>query len=59
MPKDDRFTCDNLKGTAAPGAETIVTFTFKPPEIDQLIVIALFYLGEDGHIGWDGAMERR
>lgn len=38
MPKDDRFSCDNPKGTAAPGSETIVTFTYKPPEVDPLIV---------------------
>ena len=38
MPKDDRFTVDQQKGTVAPGSEAVVTFTFKPPESDQSIV---------------------
>lgn len=39
MPKDDKFTVDNPKGTVTPGVETIITFTYKPPEADKFIVI--------------------
>jgi hypothetical protein len=39
MQKDDRFQCDNAKGVAAPGAETIVTFTYKQDDADPLLVI--------------------
>jgi len=27
-----------MKGTAAPGAETVITFTYKPEDADPLIV---------------------
>lgn len=40
MPKDDKnnyFSCDNLKAAVAPGTETIVTFKFNPPQVDQFI----------------------
>jgi hypothetical protein len=36
--KDDRFTIDNPKGVAAPGAETIVTITYKSEDTDPLVV---------------------
>lgn len=38
MQKDDHFQCDNLKGTANSGTETIVTFTYKLDEADPLVV---------------------
>ena len=41
--KDDRFQCDNPKGVAAPGAQTVVTFTYKPEPIDPLIVHILLH----------------
>ena len=59
MPKDDRFSCDNLKGTATAGAEIIVTFTYKPPEVDPLIVFDLLTSGEDGYPFWRGSVEGR
>jgi len=37
MPKDDRFQCDNMKGAATPGTQTVVTFTYKPEQPDPLI----------------------
>lgn len=40
IQKDDRFQCDNLKGTAAPGTETVVTFTYKPEPVDPILVNA-------------------
>ena len=43
MQKDDRFQCDNMKGVAAPGAETIITFTYKPEDSDPLIVIFFLF----------------
>lgn len=43
MPKDDKFAVDNPKGTVTPGVETIITFTYKPPEADKFIVIMLLF----------------
>jgi len=41
IQKDDKnsyFSCDNPKGAVPPGNETIVSFKFKPPAMDPLIV---------------------
>lgn len=38
IPKDDKFGVDVAKGSVAAGTETVVTFTYKPPEMDKLIV---------------------
>lgn len=37
VPKDDRFAIDNPKGVAAPGAETVVTITYKSEDADPLV----------------------
>jgi hypothetical protein len=48
MGKDDRFSCDQVKGTVAAGTETVLTFTFKPPEQDPFLtkIEALATLGQ-------------
>ena len=43
MQKDDRFQCDNMKGVANPGSETVITFTYKPEDTDPLIVKNMLY----------------
>lgn len=34
---DKYFECDNLKGTVAGGQEQLITFSFQPPQPDDLI----------------------
>lgn len=37
VPEKVYFDCDNLKGTVQGGAEQIVSFTFAPPKMDELL----------------------
>lgn len=52
---DPYFECDIPKGSVAGGTETIVTFKFKPPQVDTLLkdIGALTGLGQWVESVWD------
>ena len=52
---DPYFECDQPKGTVAGGTETVVSFKFKPPQVDSLLkdIDALKGLGQWVESVWD------
>ena len=55
VANDPYFECDPAKGTVAGGQETIVSFKFKPPQVDALLkdIGALKGLGQWVESIWD------
>ena len=55
VTNDPYFECDQPKGTVAGGVETIVSFKFKPPQVDTLLkdIGALKGLGQWVESIWD------
>lgn len=55
VPEKQYFDCDNLKGTVPGGAEQLISFTFTPPKMDELLkgIGALKGIGQWVETTWE------